>query len=134
MDDGAAGALWVPPGAPRPGLRDLLRLMPMVPHLGTRLVPVLRVLALLDHEHPREPPHWYLAVLGTDPPRQGRGLGSAVLAPVLERCDAVGLGAYLESSKEANIPFYRRHGFEVLGELRAPGGAPPVWTMWREPR
>ena len=34
------------------------------------------------------PPHWYLAVLGTDPPAQGQGLGSAVLAPVLEQCDA----------------------------------------------
>ena len=45
-----------------------------------------------------------------------------------------GLGAYLESSKESNVPFYRRHGFEVTGRLDAPGGAPPLHLMWRDPR
>lgn len=131
---GSAGALWVGPGAPRPGLRDALRLAPMVPHLGRGVVRALRLLALVERHHPHDRPHWYLGVLGTDPPAQGRGLGSAVLAPVLARCDADGLGAYLESSKEANIPFYRRHGFEVVCRLCAPGGGPPLWPMWREPR
>ena len=37
-----------------------------------------------------------------------------MISPILERCDHDGLPAYLESSKEKNIPFYRRHGFEVL--------------------
>ena len=43
------------------------------------------------------------------------GARDEVLAPVLERCDAEGVPAYLESSKESNVSFYRRHGFDVTG-------------------
>lgn len=129
-----AGALWARPGIGRPSWRDALRLAPMLPHICAGVVRALRLLTLVERHRPYDRPHWYLAVLGTDPPVQGRGLGSAVLAPVLGRCDAEGVGAYLESSKESNIPFYRRHGFEVVGELQAPGGGPSLWPMWREPR
>jgi ribosomal protein S18 acetylase RimI-like enzyme len=73
-------------------------------------------------------------VLGTAAGSQGKGVGSAVLAPVLKRCDEDGIGAYLESSKESNIAFYNRHGFEVTRELPLPSGGPSVWLMWREPK
>ena len=82
--------------------------------------------------HYREP-HWYLSTLGTDPEAQGRGLGSAMLAPVLGLCDEDGWPAYLESSKESNIPFYERHGFRVTGEIQVPDG-PKLWPMLRPPR
>jgi ribosomal protein S18 acetylase RimI-like enzyme len=77
-------------------------------------------------------PHWYLAVLGTDPSAQGAGIGSALIGPTLGRCDAEGIPAYLESSKEANISFYQRHGFRVTQEIDLPQG-PKLWAMLREP-
>ena len=55
------------------------------------------------------------------------------MAPVLERCDTDGVGAYLESSKESNIAFYSRHGFQVTEEIKLLAG-PPMWKMWRDPR
>ena len=42
--------------------------------------------------------------------------------------------AYLESSKEENLPFYNRFGFQVTEELTLGAGAPPMWAMWRDPR
>ena len=99
---------------------------------GLHVPRALRVVSTIERQHPRTP-HWYLAVLGTDPIHQGKGIGSALLSPILERCDRDGIGAYLESSKQSNIAFYRRHRFEVTGEIVLPGG-PPVWPMWRDPR
>ena len=48
------------------------------------------------------------------PSRQGQGLGAMVIAPVLERCDAEGVRAYLDSTNPRNRPFYRRLGFVRL--------------------
>ncbi len=133
-DDHAGGAVWAPPGKPTTtGLRAMAGLVPVLPFvLGAGLPRALRFLGHLESIHPKEP-HWYLATLGTDPPRQGEGVGSALLAPVLARCDREGTRAYLESSKEGNLPFYRRHGFEVTGDFTV-AGSPRVWTMWRDPR
>jgi GNAT superfamily N-acetyltransferase len=128
----AGAAMWAPPGHWRLPPRESLRSLPTTLRgLGKDLRRSMRLLSEVNRQHP-EQPHWYLGVLGTDPPRQGRGIGSALMAPVLERCDRDGVPAYLESSKESNIAFYARHGFAVTQELRALG-APPLYAMWREP-
>jgi len=84
-----------------------------------------------DH-HPHEP-HWYLNVVSTLPGHQGRGLGAAALQPVLERCDADGTRAYLESTNPRNRTLYLRQGFVEADELQIPDG-PAMLQMWRDPR
>jgi GNAT superfamily N-acetyltransferase len=128
-------AVWTAPAQPQPSVHlsaELLRCL-LNPRMAVRAPLLARGLATMRSRHPRRPEHWYLSLLGTDPDAQGRGLGSAVLAPALERCDADGVGAYLESSKPRNLDFYARFGFKVMGELRLPMG-PTMWQMWREPR
>ncbi|MCY3632166.1 MAG: GNAT family N-acetyltransferase [bacterium] len=78
-------------------------------------------------------PHWYLAVLGTSPDQQSKGLGGKVLTPMLDRCDRIGMLAYLESSNPANVGFYRRHGFEPIDEFYLGEGV-LITPMSREPR
>jgi GNAT superfamily N-acetyltransferase len=129
-----AGALWDPPGRWRISVAAQLRQLPgLLRILGTRTYTVLRGLGELERAHPIEP-HWYLAVIGTDPTAQGRGLGSALLRSRLSRCDDRRFPAYLESSKEENVPYYERFGFRVTGEVPLPGGGPHVWAMWRNPQ
>ena len=83
--------------------------------------------------HPEEP-HWYLAVIGSDPDVRGKGFGQALMRSRLDRCDAEHAPAYLESSKPENLPYYLRFGFAVTGEITLPNGGPTLWPMWREPR
>ncbi|MEA3018592.1 MAG: hypothetical protein QOI47_116 [Actinomycetota bacterium] len=133
--DGAAAALWKPPGKWKSTNGELLRTLPgVIASLRGGFLLGLSVLGAVEKKHPTHPPHWYLAVLGTETEAQGRGCGSAVLQPVLERCDREAVPAYLESSKESNIPFYERHGFRVTEKVALPKGGPSVWGMWRDPK
>jgi ribosomal protein S18 acetylase RimI-like enzyme len=127
-------AIWMAPGTWRPPLRRQLAALPSVMFRLRSRLPVASVTyGALQRVHP-ERPHWYLSGIGTDPPAQGTGVGSALMQSRLVRCDAAGEPAYLESSNERNVPFYQRHGFRVTGELTIPGGGPTFWLMWREPQ
>ncbi len=133
-EDLAGAALWAPPSKARPTPRDLVQMLPVLPYLaGRRMLRAVSMIARMEALRPSEE-HWYLATLGTEPQRQGQGVGSALLRRVLSRCDEEGMPAYLESSKERNVPFYRRHGFEVMSELHLPREGPTLWLMWREAR
>lgn len=158
-DDGSSAALWYPPdfegpgsdsGADaktgdhepphgsesddQPGTDEPNPFIAMVGGLvGDRLGEVLELFGRIMAAHPVEP-HWYLAAVGTRPASQGRGSGAALLAPVLERCDAEGLPAYLESSNPRNLAFYHRLGFEVTGEIHTLDRTAHLTAMWRNAR
>lgn len=130
--DHEGAAFWDAPDTWRPGFADLIRSLPILgPAINVRIPRSLRGFQVIEAAHPRAP-HWYLSVLGTDPPAQGKGVGRTLVQPILDRCDREGLGAYLESSKEKNISYYERFGFTVTGEVRLPDG-PLLWPMWRDP-
>lgn len=134
-DEARTGAaIWAPPKTWRTTPLQDLQLMRAFAHPRhwPRAPIVAYGLLALERAHPPEPPHFHLATLGVAPTRQGQGLGSRLMRPVLELCDSDGIPAYLESSKESNIAFYARHGFRVMGEISLPRG-PTMWAMWREP-
>jgi ribosomal protein S18 acetylase RimI-like enzyme len=132
--DGDGVAVWVPPGIGTSGVGQQLRLLPsLVAAGGIRGLPrMVRTLSALEPHHPHEP-HAYLMFLGVAPGRQGRGIGSALLRTMLERCDTDGRPAYLEASSPRNRALYERHGFVARDAVELPGGGPPIWPMWREP-
>ncbi len=77
--------------------------------------------------------HWYLMVLGVDPVYQGRGIGSQLIAPTLERARLAGLPCYLETGTELDVAFYRKNGFKVAyHEVYQPGNL-NMWGMVRLP-
>lgn len=114
---------------PPPGLavqlRTFLRQGPGVARRWREIFDVLRA------HHP-EDGSAYLSLLAVDPDRQGRGIGSRLLASWLADVDAAGQPAWLETSRAENLALYRRHGFEVRRELALLGV--PVWLMARSAR
>ncbi|MDH6678359.1 ribosomal protein S18 acetylase RimI-like enzyme [Rhodococcus sp. LBL1] len=128
------GALWDPPGRWKQSALSSYLSLPMFAFaLGRQMRVGAEVEQALEAVHPTEP-HWYLATIGTSAAGRGGGYGKALLNSRLSRCDAEGAPAYLESSKEANIPYYERFGFEVTGQAVIPNGGPTLWQMWRNPR
>lgn len=130
VGDNAAAALWLPPGVYPDGAAIGALVAETVPM--ERLAVLAEVGEIMGRYHPEEP-HWYLAMIGVDPHRQGQGLGASLIKEGLRRCDEQGLPAYLESSSPKNVPLYERHGFEVIGMIQ-PGDYPPLVPMLRPAR
>jgi len=135
----AGAALFLPPGKSKLAMASVFRVM--APNIWRwRPGELVRFVATLDefekkHDALEMAPHWYLMLLGVDPPRQGQGLGGALLSDVLARADAAGQDAYLETQKARNVPFYEKHGFAVVEHFRChKGRGPESWTMRRSPR
>jgi ribosomal protein S18 acetylase RimI-like enzyme len=132
--DGQGAALWSPPGTWVPSNSDLVRdLLPMLSVFRGAIVRASKMQTQVVDAHPKRPKHWYLYAIGTHLDSQGQGLGSALLREVLDRADAAGEPAYLESSNDRNVPLYERHGFSVVEELHIANGGPTMWRMWRDP-
>ncbi|MBW5481604.1 GNAT family N-acetyltransferase [Streptomyces bambusae] len=134
--DGSAAALWlrVPAGdhggeAPEDDVPARMREAADPDNERCELVG-----RLLGESHPTGEEHEYLLMIGVAPGRQGEGLGTELMRPVLERCDRDGLPAYLEASSERSMRLYERLGWEFTGtEVQLPDG-PQMWPMWRKPR
>lgn len=121
---GAVGALRSALGALR-AVPDHLRAFGV-----TGLARALAAQRAFARARPRTP-HWYLEAVGVAPAGQGRGVGRALLQHRLDRVDAAGRPAYLESSSPRTTPLYRRLGFVPLGPVRGLPSAEPPLAMWR---
>jgi GNAT superfamily N-acetyltransferase len=130
VDDYAAAALWLPPGI----LHDEDALSSIFQRSVSEQIQkdVVTVFDQMGRYHPSEP-HWHLPLMGVDPLKQGKGFGSALMQHALVQCDQDNKLAYLESSSPRSIPFYERHGFELLGTIQMEM-SPPIFPMLRRPR
>jgi ribosomal protein S18 acetylase RimI-like enzyme len=136
MPDNTGGTLWLPPGVKKeiPLWNSLDIAAAMIRHGGfSSLMSGMAIDAHLHKKHPKEP-HYYLFAIGAIQGCQGQGIGKKLMRAGLAKADKDGMPAYLESSKEVNVSFYRRFGFEVIEKTKPPKGCPPLWLMWRDAR
>ena len=128
-------ALWAPPHTFALTVGETLRILPtMIDVVGfSRMGHVSRVLDAIDADRPPEP-RWLLTLVGVLADARSRGVGSALLEPILSQCDSEGALVALETARESNLRFYERLGFEVRAERALDEGGPRSWTLVREPR
>jgi ribosomal protein S18 acetylase RimI-like enzyme len=129
-------AVWKPPGVSVMSLRSRMKsalralvVRALYPRAAREL---FAGFANLEANHPSVP-HWYLMFVGIDPGFQGQGQGAKLLAPVLQLADASGTLCYLETPFRQTHAFYQRLGFQITSESHPFRGAPPLWTMLRQP-
>ena len=70
-----------------------------------------------------------LGYVGLDP---GQGLGSQLVEMGTSRADDAGVPCYLETGTDSDIAFYRKRGFEVVGQADCYGYT--LTGMIRPPR
>lgn len=136
-NDGAA--LWMPSDKMQHTKMDLLQLGLLPALVVQGPMAVQRQLDALEdmysmHSAIISEPHYYLSAFGVEPEKQGKGLGSAILRPTLERFDHEGIPAYLDTHNPENVSLYLRFGFEIAHHGYLPGGAVMHWGMLRRPR
>lgn len=130
FEDMRAVALWLAPRVTPDTAATIAVLEASVP--TEKLADLMVVFEQMDNAHPQSP-HWYLAWIGIDPAHQGRGLGSDLLQRCLEITDSDHLPTFLDTPNPKTVPFYQRHGFDIVGEWAA-GACPPVVSMLRPAR
>ena len=74
-------------------------------------------------------PCWFMDLVAVHPTARSRGLGSQLVEHGLSLAQADGLPAFLETAQLANVSYYERFGFGVVGEEQAPDGGPTIWFM-----
>lgn len=132
--DGSGAALWLPPGVQRDMLPGLDKLMEGLWRFGAgAFFRFFQFMSTLEKYHPKER-HYYLFAVGVRSGSRGRGVGSALLNHVLQKCDRQKVGAYLESSNPRNIALYQRLGFEIQRTINLPRNGPAISLMYRKPQ
>lgn len=135
-DDSSAVAIWLHPESGPMKMPRMLRAgfwrAPFMLGLGGMGRMSKAMSATEDFHKQVEGPHWYLMTVGTRAARQGQGLGSKLVEMGTSRADDAGVPCYLETGTDSNIAFYRKRGFEIIGQAECYGYT--LTGMVRQPR
>ncbi len=84
------------------------------------------------HKELVKKPHWYLANIGIDPEHQGKGYGSKLIKPMLERIEREKYPVFLETNFEGNVALYEHLGFKLIDERIIPETNITNWAMLKD--
>ena len=98
----------------------------------SRFMNAMNFMEKIHHEKAPEP-HWYLMILGVDPPRQGQGVGGALMQPILSRADAENCRAIWRRTRRGTSRFTSATDSNVF-EDDIPKGGPYMDEVKRPAR
>ena len=74
---------------------------------------------------------WYIFQFGVDPQKQGIGMGSKIIKPVLNWFDSKNITCYLETQKDINVKMYNHLGFNLKSVDKLPKKQTKQYAMLR---
>jgi GNAT superfamily N-acetyltransferase len=83
------------------------------------------------HKRLMDRPHYYVWGAAVEPTHHGKGIGTQLMQPGIERADQQGVPIYLETHDPKNIRFYEKLGFRLIQEDRVPKHNLPFWCFTR---
>jgi ribosomal protein S18 acetylase RimI-like enzyme len=133
-------AKWLPPGKEHMGIWRSIRSgalkmsSVMKRQKDERVLPMRKIAEITGeitklHKELVKEPHWYLANIGIDPEYQGKGFGSKLIKPMLERIEIEGFPVFLETNFEGNVALYEHLGFKVIDERVVGDSDITNWAM-----
>ena len=123
LSEGAtATSVWIPPGGTEltPEDAEVLESM-VVDLLGPGAGRVLGAFEEFERAHPRDEPHWFLTLLGTDPEQRGKGHGLALLRRQPSggrRGRPAGVPGSQQHGERAALPALRLRRARILPDAR----------------
>ncbi|DBA86755.1 TPA: hypothetical protein ACH3X1_016644 [Trebouxia sp. C0004] len=75
-----------------------------------------------------------VSFIGTQPEKQGQGLGGQLIRAINKVADAEQQWVYLEASTERGTHLYLRNGFQVVKQAKMQPDAPTIYCMGRPPK
>lgn len=118
-----------PPGRCKPTFGQQVRMIPAMFRLNAETLRKMAYFGSAWAAYDPKTPHWHLGPVAVLPGFQGLGIGSMMMSALCRHLDDDGALAYLETDTEANVRFYRRFGFDVVGTLDVSGVR--CWFMRR---
>ena len=118
-------AMWLPPNYP--GVNALAFLfsggIKLIMYAGLGIVDRLlsyESYAMKLKEKNSSSEDWYLYNLSVVKDKQGKGIASKLLKPMLKLLDKQNKGCYLETNKKENVSLYEHFGFKLMEEGMVP--------------
>jgi ribosomal protein S18 acetylase RimI-like enzyme len=129
-----AGAMWLTAGVKKhiPLWNSVDIAISMLLNSGVKsLFNGFNIDVFLDNKKP-DGSYFYLFAIGARAGSLGHGYGGMLMESGLAVVDTYKQPTYLECSKESNISFYQRYGFELIEKVIPAENCPLLWLMWRK--
>lgn len=133
-------AMWQPPYESGVSFWNMLKLglasLPMKFGI-TGSWKLLTVIDASEKQHARcmqDRQHWSVYTIGVLPNLQRKGIGTALLHPVLCMADTDQIPCYLDTDAKYNLNFFRRLGWVLVEAQENGAGSINVYSLVREPR